>query len=220
MPGTLHRGLPDGLQAGRLGSPRASAGWGHPRRRAEGAPRTNRGSIHWVAPGCPARGAPAPFPPRRPAARLPVTCGRREEAGGSAPSSPAAGSDAQTTTPPPTVTPDAPAQAALQGPGSGSTDRPSVPPTPPPRREPGTELERPHRCCEGACRVEVRAPGKSAPHACSPQTALAAGKPPRVFSARPQGCPGFNVWVFDRLLLSSFPPESKMAASGFRQVRQ
>lgn len=174
------------------------------------------GSLRAVLPGAP----PLPSRPAAQAARLPVTCGRREEAGGSAPSSPAAGSDAQTTIPPPTVTPDARAQAALQGPGSGSTDRPSVPPTPPPRREPGTELERPHRCCEGACRVEVWAPGKPAPHACSRQTALAAGKPPRVFPARPQGRPGFNVWVFNRLLLSSFPPESKMATSGFRQVLQ
>lgn len=96
---------------------------------------------------------PLPSRPAAQAARLPVTCGRREEAGGSAPSAPAAGSDAQTTVPPPTVTSEDPAQAALQGPGSGSTDRPSVPPTPPPRREPGTELERPHRCGEGARRV-------------------------------------------------------------------
>jgi hypothetical protein len=136
------RGLPAGLQARSLGPPPASAGGAHPRRQAQGHPELP--------------GAALNRPPRlasRPAvqaARLPVTCGRREEAGGSAPSWPAAGSDAQTPAPPPTDTPEDPAPAALRGPGSGSTAGPSVPPTPPPRREPGTELERPHRCCEGA----------------------------------------------------------------------
>ncbi|MEJ1270267.1 hypothetical protein NN561_001091 [Cricetulus griseus] len=41
----------------------------------------------------------------------------------------------------------------------------------------------------------------------------------RVLSARLHRCPSFNVWVFNRPVLTSFPPESKMDASGFRQVR-
>lgn len=120
----------------------ASAGGAHPRRRAAGHPELPGAALDRL-PRLASR-------PAVQAARLPVTCGRREEAGGSAPSWPAAGSDAQTPAPPPTVTPEDPAPAALRGPGSGSTAGPSVPPTPPPRREPGTELERPHRCCEGA----------------------------------------------------------------------
>lgn len=67
------RGLPAGLQARPLGPRLASAGGGHPRRRAEGEPRTNPGSAQPVAPGCPASGAPAPapFPPRRPGRTAP-----------------------------------------------------------------------------------------------------------------------------------------------------
>lgn len=165
------RGLPAGLQARPLGPTLASAGVGHPRRRAEGAHRTNRGSAQPVAPGCPASGAPAPFPPRRPGRTAPAYL--RAAGGGRQLRSLFArgwlrSSDHGSST---HSHRGGPGSGGSQGPGSVSTDRPSVPPTPPPRREPGTELERPR------AGFKVWAPGRPAPHACSRQPAPAAEKP-------------------------------------------
>lgn len=177
-----------------------------------GHPDQTGAALHGPPQLSPPAATPLPPCPAAPAARLPVTCGRREQAGGwlrHAGLGPSTHSLPRTGLRPHEKGPETGQQTGLQflrrhHRGARTRNRARA----------AAQVMLRSGASLGVGAREARA-SRLLPAAYSgcKETCL------RVFLARPHRCPSFNVWVFSRSVVSSFPPESKMATSGFRQVR-